>query len=218
MRSSFTRGNLPLFTWAALLLAAIVVAAFQLSKNDTWVRSNVFELLPASEYDPLREQATRVVDEQLGTRLLFFLGHANRDAAKEAANVLGSTLTEISLLESVTTRIDESQFAAVGTFYYRYRSRLLSDDQLRQIEDDPEAIVTAAMARLYSPFGSAGDLATDPFFLFPDSLEALQPAGNAAHHADQPHAEEGGIAEERAERMRGAGVCVHGYHNLATGR
>jgi predicted exporter len=179
MRSSFTRGNLPLFTWAALLLVAIVVAAIHVSKDATWVRSNVFELLPASDYDPLQEQATRVVDKQLATRLLFFLGHADRDVAKEAASSLGAVLSDISLLESVMTRVDESQFASVGTFYYAYRARVLSAEQLQLIEDDPDAVALAAMARLYSPFGAAGDLATDPFLLFPGSLQALQPAGNS---------------------------------------
>jgi predicted exporter len=39
-------------------------------------------------------------------------------------------------------------------------------------------VEAAAINRLYSPFGSAGSLATDPFFLFADSLQALQPAGS----------------------------------------
>ncbi|MEJ2127503.1 MAG: hypothetical protein P8X81_01515 [Woeseiaceae bacterium] len=176
MRSSFTRGNLPLFTWAALLLAAIAVAAVQVSSSDAWVRSNIFELLPASDYDPLHEQASRVVDAELGTRLIFFVGHPDRDIAKQSAETLGAALDELDLLGSVTIRVDESQFAAIGAFYYPYRSRLLSDSQLEQIDNDPDGVEAAAVAKLYSPFGSTGDLATDPFFLFADSLQAMLPA------------------------------------------
>jgi predicted exporter len=179
MRYSFTRGNLPLFTWTVLLLAAIVVAAVQVSSDDAWVRSNVFELLPESDYDPLHEQATRVVDTELGTRLIFFVGHPDREIAKQSADLLGAALAELDLLGSVTTRADESQFASIGAFYYPYRSRLLSDSQLEQIADDPEAVEAAAVAKLYSPFGSSGDLATDPFFLFADTLQAMLPAERA---------------------------------------
>lgn len=179
MRLSFTRGSLPLITWAVLLLAAVVVAAMQTSRDDTWVRSNVFELLPAADYDPLQEQATRVVDAELGTRLLFFVGHEDRDVAKQAVGRFGETLSELELLESVTIRADESEFAAMGELYYPLRSRMLSDAQLDQIENNIDAIEAAAISKLYSPFGAAGDLATDPFFLFADSLQALQPASSA---------------------------------------
>jgi predicted exporter len=178
MRLSFTRGNLPLFTWAVLLLAAIAVAAIQTSKDDTWVRSNVFELLPAADYDPLQEHATRVVDAELGTRLLFFVGHEDREVAKQSVEQLGAALSGLELLESVTLRADESEFAAMGTLYYPYRNRMLSDEQLDQVENNPDAIEAAAIRKLYSPFGAAGDLATDPFFLFAESLQSLQPAGS----------------------------------------
>jgi predicted exporter len=184
MRLSFTRGSLPLITWAVLLLAAVVVAAMQTSRDDTWVRSNVFELLPAADYDPLQEQATRVVDAELGTRLLFFVGHEDRDVAKQAVGRLGETLSELELLESVTIRADETEFAAMGELYYPLRSRMLSDAQLEQIENNIDAIEAAAISKLYSPFGAAGDLATDPFFLFADSLQALQPAGSALQLED----------------------------------
>ena len=76
MKSSSTRNNGPLAGWVVLLLAAVVVTTLHISGKDDWVQSNVFELLPAADYDPLVETATRTVDAELGTRLLFFLGHA----------------------------------------------------------------------------------------------------------------------------------------------
>ncbi len=180
MRSSFTRGNLPLLVWVVLLLIAIAVTAARMSNDDEWLRSNVFELLPESDYDPLREAATRIVDAELGTRLLFFVGHTDRDVAKNAADRLGAVLSRDPLLATVTTRVDESRFSDMIGFYYQYRSGVLSDAQLERIENDPESIEQDALAQLYSPFGSgAGTLATDPFFLFPDSMQALQPSTGA---------------------------------------
>ncbi len=184
MRSSFTRGNLPLITWALLLLAAIAIVASNIANGEPWVRSNIFELLPASDYDPIQEQATRVVDAELGTRLLFFVGHADRDVAQQAADALGDALTASELLTAVTVRADATGYAAMAPFYYPYRSRLLSDAQREQIEADPAAVENTALAKLYSPFGAGGDVASDPFLLFADSLQAMLPEAGALQFSD----------------------------------
>lgn len=180
MRSSFTRGSLPLLVWAVLLLVAIAVTAVRISSGDDWIRSNVFELLPESDYDPLRESATRIVDAELGTRLLFFVGHADRDVAESAADTLGAALSNDPLLATITVRVDASRYSDMAGFFYGYRSKILSDTQLERIASDPESIEADAEAKLYSPFGSsAGNLATDPFLLFADSMQALLPSGSA---------------------------------------
>ena len=195
MRSSFTRGSLPLLVWVVLLLVAIAVTAVRISSNSDWIRSNVFELLPQSDYDPLRESATRIVDAELGTRLLFFVGHADRDVAERAADSLGAALSNDPLLASVATRVDESQYSDMVGFYYGYRSKILSDTQLERIANDPESIEADAVAKLYSPFGgAAGNLATDPFFLFADSMQALQPSDSSLTFDDgYLWAEKGGL-------------------------
>jgi predicted exporter len=177
MRSSFTRSNTLLFTWILVLAAASVLTAIAMA-SPSWLKSNVFELLPDSEYDMLTEIATRTVDAELSTRLLFFLGHADRDTARTAADRLGDHLRDISLINSVTTRVDEAQFSNIATFYYPHRRRMLSAAQLTQLADDPAGVEQQAIAQLYSLFGSGGStLASDPFALFPGSLQALQPAG-----------------------------------------
>ena len=175
MRSSFTRGNISLVSWAALIVAALVLTALMMS-GQNWLRSNVFELLPESDYDPLTAAATTQVDMELGTRLLFFIGHADRSVAKVAADDLAASLLEHPLIESVTARIDESQYAAIAGFYYPYRRQILSDEQLHTLATDAAGVEQRALANVFSPFGSGGaTLATDPFFLFPDSLRTLRP-------------------------------------------
>jgi len=177
MRSSFTRSNSLQLAWILVLAAAAVITATAMS-GPSWLKSNVFELLPDSEYDPLTEVATRTVDAELGTRLLFFLGHVDRDTARTAADRLSDHLLDHSLVNSVTTRIDEAQFSTIATFYYPYRRRILSPEQLTQLAVDPDGVEQQAIAQLYSLFGSGGStLDTDPFFLFPGSMQALQPGG-----------------------------------------
>jgi predicted exporter len=175
MRSSFTRGNISLVSWVALVAAALLLAALMMS-GQNWLRSNVFELLPESDYDPLTAAATTQVDMDLGTRLLFFVGHTDRSAAKSAADDLAADLLEHFLVDSVTARIDDSQYAAIAGFYYPYRRQILSDDQLHALVTDADGVEQRALANIFSPFGSGGaTLATDPFFLFPDSLQTLRP-------------------------------------------
>jgi len=183
MSLSFTRGNLAPVIWAALLLFAAAVTAFEIS-GDAWLKSNVFELLPESDYDPLTETATRTVDAELGTRLLFFIGHTDRGRAIVAADAFAGELQQEPLIQSVTTRIDESQFATMANFYYPHRSRILSQDQVSSLIDDMDSVEQAALAQMFSPFGASNTLTTDPFFLFPGSMQAMQPSANALQLED----------------------------------
>jgi len=183
MRSSFTRSSLSLVVWIAVLLAASVTVVSQTS-NEKWLKSNVFELLPAADYDPLTDIATQTVDRELGTRLLFFIGHSSRDIARLAADSLGEKMLEHRLIESVTTRVDENKYSAIANFYHPYRRQILSQQQLARAADDASGIERSAIAAMYSPLGGASGLATDPFFLFPDSLQALQPSGTSLNLDD----------------------------------
>jgi len=184
MRSSSTHSSRALLVWAVLLVAALVVTVSAAS-GQAWLKSNVFELLPDSRHDPLTEAATRMVDAELGTRLLFFIGHHDRAVAKSVADRFGKQLLESPLVASVTTRIDETQFAAMATFYFSHRSQILSFRQLERIAGDASGVEREALAQVFSPFGAGGGtLATDPFFLFPGSLQALQPASTALNIDD----------------------------------
>ncbi|MDH3265495.1 MAG: MMPL family transporter, partial [Gammaproteobacteria bacterium] len=179
MSLSFTRGNIAPLLWAALLAAAAAVTALHMA-GGAWLKSNVFELLPESEYNALTEAATRVVDAEFGTRLLFFIGHRDFELAKSAADIFATELQRVPLIRSVTTRIDESQFEAMVDFYFPHRTQLLSAQQRQRLSNDAVTVEQAALAQVFSPFGTGGSmLATDPFGLFPDSLQALQPAGSA---------------------------------------
>lgn len=183
MRSSFTRASLSLIIWVAILLAAAVTIV-SLTANEKWLKSNVFELLPAADYDPLTDIATQTVDRELGTRLLFFVGHSNRDIAKAAADALGQKMREHALIASVTTQVDEEKYSKIASFYHPYRRQILSERQLARVIEDAAGIERSAIATMYSPFGGGSGLAMDPFFLFADSLQALQPPGTSLNLDD----------------------------------
>ena len=176
MNFSFTRRSLPFVLWVVALVGAAVAIALAMS-DQKWLKSNVFELLPAADYDELTAAATEIVDQELGTRLLFFVGHPDKGAAGAAADSLGRSIAENTLISDVTVRVDESRFATLAEFYYPYRRQILSEAQIAEIVADAAGIQRRALARIFSPIGAgAGSLSTDPFGLFPVSLQALRPA------------------------------------------
>jgi len=178
MKLNSTRGKGPLVAWACVMAVAVVWTV-SASTNQVWLRSNVFELLPESEYDVLTETAARAVENELATQFLFLIGHADSDIALASADRFGATLREHRLVDSVTARIEDDQYASIAGFYFPYRRQILSDDQLADISvDNGAAIERNALATIYSPLGAgrAAGLATDPFFLFPDSLGEVLPS------------------------------------------
>ena len=183
MRSSFTRASLSLVIWVVVLAVASATIV-SLTSNEKWLKSNVFELLPAADYDPLTDIATQTVDRELGTRLLFFVGHADRDIAKAVADALGEQMRRHALIASVTTQVDEEKYSTIASFYHPYRRQILSEQQLTRVIGDAAGVERSAIATMYSPLGGGSGLATDPFFLFPDSLQALQPSGTSLNLDD----------------------------------
>lgn len=182
MRSSFTRASLSLLIWVVVLLAASV-AILLLTSNEKWLKSNVFELLPTADYDPLTDIATQTVDRELGTRVLLFVGHSDRDIAKSAADALGEKMLGHALIASVTTQVDKDKYSKIASFYHSYRRQILSERQITRVTEDATGVQQSAIATMYSPLGG-GSIATDPFFLFPDSLQALQPTGTSLNLDD----------------------------------
>jgi len=159
------------------MIVAFVWTASAVSEGD-WLRSNIFNLLPASDYDELKERATRVVEGELGAQLLFLVGHADQPTAKRSAERFGEELGTHRLIASVTTRIDRDRFTNIASFYFPYRRQMLSDEQLAGIAEGADQIVRDATAMMYSPLaaGNSDSLARDPFFLLSGSLTALQPS------------------------------------------
>ncbi len=187
MKPNFTPGRGSLIAWAIVMMLAIIWTASSVLSG-TWLRSNVFELLPESDYDLLKETATRLVEKELGSQLLFLIGHADRAAAKAGADRFSEELIEHSLIDSVTSRVDRQQFTTIASFYYPYRRQLLSDTQLASIVNGAEDIVQNARAAMYSPLaaGQGDSLLKDPFFLLPGSLRELQ-ASSGSLQLDGAH-------------------------------
>ena len=180
MRSNFTPGKASLIAWVVVMVATVGWTASKVS-DGTWLRSNIFELLPESDYDALKEKAMRVVERELGAQLLFLLGHADRELARAGAERFDARLREHPLISSVTTRLDKTKFSTIASFYYPFRRQILSEEQLAGLVEGGADVERRALALMYSPLGAGRSdaLVSDPFFLLADSLRALQPSGGS---------------------------------------
>lgn len=147
-----------------------------------WLRNSVFELLPAADYDPLTAYAVTRAELEISGRLLFLIGHEDRAVAKAGARSLADKLREHDLVAAVTDRTDPADVGEATRFYFEHRRNLLTPRQIASIRADSGATVQQqALARIFSPLGPAGGatLFSDPFALFADSMQAIQPSRGA---------------------------------------
>jgi len=159
------------------VFAGLVSFIVTRTSNPDWVRSNIFDLLPRSDYDPTVEQAINATQEEVSRRLVVLIGHPDRSTALRAGTQFAVELSSHPLIEAVESEVETERAAAVAGFYFPYRRQLLTNRQIESIEaDGGERIGEAALASIYSIFGNANpqSLATDPFALFPESLSILQ--------------------------------------------
>jgi predicted exporter len=159
------------------VVAALATSIVLETRRDNWLRSNIFDLLPRSDYDPLVERAIDTTQTEAAERLIFLIGHSDRSVALRAGASFVSELAAHRLIVSVDADIDSEQTTEISRFYFPYRRQILTGAQISSIEADSGArIEQSALASLYSIVGGSDPrmLRSDPFFLFPESLGRLQ--------------------------------------------
>ena len=164
--------------WGICLLILAVASASRIT-DSRWLRSNVFDLLPASQNDALTALAIERAEQELSARLIFLVGHQDRSVARTAADTLAAGLDLNALIDQVSARTSDERVSEITSFYFRFRRQLLTDRQVSEIGNENGAsLEQAALAAIYNPLTTAGSLIlTDPFGLFPESIQQLQPAG-----------------------------------------
>lgn len=160
------------------MIASILLVRFG---NGEQIRTSLFDLLPRSDYDPRVETAVSSIRQEMARRFIVVIGHGDQATAAAAGSLLAEKLLGHPLVETLDSVIDEERIDQIARFFYPHRRRLVTRSQIASIDaDDGEEIVEEALASLYSPFGTANaqSLTSDPFYLFPESLNRLRGAGN----------------------------------------
>lgn len=152
---------------AALLLVATATRFYPTPPIET----DLLALLPATERNPLAEEAAARLGRLTGERAVFLVGAPGLERARAAASRLAEGLEEGKGFRKVVTRIPTPDPSALLDLYAPHRTGLLPPGQAL----DPAALAAKIEARLANPFGAGGalPLADDPFGLFDGWLQSL---------------------------------------------
>ncbi|WP_175942222.1 MMPL family transporter [Caballeronia sp. BCC1704] len=171
MRMERHRSGVTLFAiraaWFVLALVAAWYCVYRF-QGPSPLETNLLALLPATEADPVAEQAVDRLANALGDRTVFLISSRNADHAKAAAKRYGAALRESGAFASVTAELPPFDVAQIAALYAPYRFGLLTRDDrdaLANATNGVQALSDALMQRIYNPVHGplATQLADDPF-------------------------------------------------------
>ncbi|MBN3814614.1 MMPL family transporter [Paraburkholderia sp. Ac-20347] len=155
---------------AAWLLLAVVAALYcgWRFAGPSPLQTNLLALLPATEADPVAEEAVDQLSNVLGNRAVLLVSSDDDAHAKAAALQLGASLSASHAFASVTARIPPFDLGRIARFYMPYRFGLLTPDDrasLTNATGAQAALLNALTERLYGLPGAglSTSLADDPF-------------------------------------------------------
>lgn len=171
-----------------MVLCITGLFGWQLQKG-LQVDTNVLSLLPATEQDPLVEDAIRRFTEHIGQRTLFLFGHPSPQKARRAAQIYLKSLTQSGAFSTLTYRFQPQDQKAIWSLYFPHRWSLLSP-VLRQKLQKPGAAqhhLQEVLRTLHSPMSAtvSGVVGRDPLLLFPAFLKDLPRPPGALEVRDQ---------------------------------
>ena len=160
--------------WLVLALVASLYCAWRFM-GPSPLETNLLALLPATEADPVAEQAVDTLASALGDRTVFLVTSKDADRAKAAAKQFGAALQKSGAFASVTAELPPFDMSQIGALYMPYRFNLLTRDDRGSIAGNAASLHDALMQRIYDPVRGplATQLADDPFGWLEHWLSAL---------------------------------------------
>jgi predicted exporter len=159
--------------WLLLALAATVYCAWRFA-GPSPLQTNLLALLPATEADPVAEEAVDKLASALGDRTVFLVTSDNAAHAKAAAKQLGAALSASGAFRSVTAELPPFDLSQIAGLYLPYRFGLLAPADRARLTGvaggttsagGSNTLHDALVQRLYAPpeGGLSTQLADDPF-------------------------------------------------------
>lgn len=157
-----------------LLIAALLLAG---AASRFWptppLETDLLALLPATERNPLAEQAASRLSRFAGERAVFLIGLPNQREARQAASRLAEDLCRSGAFRQCLARIPNPDPSALLNIYQPHRIGLLAPE-LRLSSLDADWFEERLQQRLAGPLaGSLLGLQQDPFGLFDAWLTGL---------------------------------------------
>ena len=163
------------FLWLALVTAATTHIGVRIY-DGVELGTDLLALLPAETRNPALRQANEKVAANIGRRVLFLAGHAERAMARRAALGLAEALGATGLLQDTSPPTGGEAFRRLGRIYYAHRRGLLAREDRRLLHDGKgDVIADRALAQAFGFAGAtnAAMLREDPFLLMPAFLAGL---------------------------------------------
>jgi len=150
--------------WLALALVASLYCVYRFT-GPSPLETNLLALLPATEADPVAEQAVDALANALGDRTVFLVSSKDDGRAKAAAKQFGAALQKSGAFGSVTAELPPFDMSQIGGLYMPYRFGLLTRDDRDALANGTASLHDALMQRIYNPVRGAlaTQLADDPF-------------------------------------------------------
>lgn len=150
--------------WLALALVAALYCAWRFA-GPSPLQTNLLALLPATEADPVAEEAVDRLAGALGNRAVFVVSSDDAVHARAAARQLGATLAASGAFASVTAQLPPFDLSRIARFYLPYRFNLLTPADRGGLAGGATTLHDALLQRLYGlpAAGLTAPLADDPF-------------------------------------------------------
>lgn len=160
--------------WAALAVLLIAASAWRYASGLP-LQTNLLALLPATERNPVAEEAVNQLTAAAGDRAIFLIGHADFEQAASAARKFAATLATDASFSSVTADVPVVDLRALTRLYTSHQYSLLSPTDRQQLQNGDTDMPARLQHKLYSPFqfGLTLPLAQDPFGLADNWLASL---------------------------------------------
>ena len=160
--------------WLVFALAAALYCGWRFA-GPSPLQTNLLALLPATEADPVAEEAVDKLAAALGDRTVLLVTSDNAAHAKAAAMELGATLSASGAFRSVTATLPPFDMSQIGALYMPYRFGLLAPSDRTLLAGAPQNLHDILQRRLYAPAedGLATQLGDDPFGWLEHWLDGL---------------------------------------------
>ena len=173
------------FTLWLIITTIIIIYFIKLILSGFPLNTNVLDLLPKSDQNPIITQAVEQFSTKMGNQLIFLIGNQSQKKAQKSAQIFYQSLysnDKKSLFSKIKFQINNEEQQAWGSFYFPYRLSLLTAQQHEQLKTHQiNKIKQNAILHLYSPMAISNSdlLKKDPYFLFQNYITAIpKPASN----------------------------------------
>lgn len=166
------------YCWLVLAIGIAAVFAVQFA-NKSPLQTNLLALLPATERNPVAEQAVKKLANIAENRVVFLIGHASADSATQAAREFSLSLAKQTCFNNIIADISAVDPKKLVEIYLQHRFNLLSAFDRDLLNSGKVNLDNRLQQKLYAPFqfGLTLPAADDPFG-FTDAWIASLPLKN----------------------------------------